>query len=84
MVANKYSTLKTHLEAQHTEEVAMRFVDIEQVIGSKLPPSGRNHRIWWANSRGSNNPAAHAWMDAGYKVVQMNMSAETLVFLKSS
>lgn len=54
------------------------FSEVEQVLGRSLPPSARRHRPWWGNNASS--VQARAWLHAGYRVQQLDMDAETLVF----
>jgi hypothetical protein len=57
----------------------MSFEQIERVIGHKLPPAAQRHRAWWSNSP-SNNVMTKAWLEAGFRSEQVDMSARKLVF----
>ena len=61
----------------------MTFEDIEEVIGSKLPPSARKHRAWWSNNS-TNNPMTLAWRAGGYESASVDMAHGNLVFRKVS
>ena len=60
----------------------MTFVEIEQVIGGKLPRSAFQYRPWW-----SNNPSGHvnacSWLQAGYKTADVDMAKRKLAFRKA-
>jgi hypothetical protein len=59
------------------------FGEIEKLLGFKLPDSARIHRPWWAN-QGERGGQSHAlaWEMAGWKTSQVDMAAETLVFVR--
>ena len=74
----KYRALQDHL-ASAAGPVRMSFEDIERLVGP-LPASARQYRPWWANTR-ENRSQARAWLNAGYAVGQVNLTAETVEFL---
>ena len=78
---SKYGPLADHLRGSGQESVPMTFADIEQVIGAKLPQSAFTHRAWWSNNP-TNNVMTRAWLEAGYTTAEVDMAAQTLVFLK--
>ena len=80
---SKYAPLADHLRDSGQESVPMTFVDIEQVIGAKLPQSAFTHRAWWSNNP-TNNVMTHAWLEAGYATAEVDMAAHTLVFRKAA
>ena len=59
----------------------MTFDDIEKVIGSKLPPRASTHRAWFSNNPTS-NPMTRAWLTAGYRSADVDMTRRKLVFRK--
>jgi hypothetical protein len=75
----KYEPLTEFLQNQRASEVRMSFEQIERVIGDKLPPVAQRHRAWWSNSP-SNNVMTKAWLEAGFRSEQVDMSARKLVF----
>lgn len=77
----KYEPLGQFLRQQEASYVAMTFADIERVLGSKLPPSSKDHRAWWSNNP-SNNVMTRQWLDAGYETESVDLAAEKLVFRK--
>ncbi len=78
---SKYEPLQHYLKMQSDNEVPMRFQDVEQLLGKKLPASAYCHRSWWANEA-PGHVHAKAWLSAGYATGQVNMEERTLVFKK--
>jgi hypothetical protein len=75
----KYQSFGGFLEKQCTDEVRISFVEIEHVIGGKLPPSAHKHRPWWSNNA-SNSAMTKVWLDAGFRTEQVDMGGKKLVF----
>lgn len=75
----KYEPLTEFLRKQPGGEVRMSFAQIERVVGFKLPPVAQRHRAWWSNSP-TNNVMTRAWLDAGFRSEQVDMTARKLVF----
>jgi hypothetical protein len=77
--SSKYRPLTQHLRVQRANRVPMSFVDIERVLGTKLPPSAGAHRAWWSNNP-NNNVMTKAWLAAGFQTEQVDLEARKLVF----
>jgi len=77
----KYDPLRTFLEANQTEEVALTFEEIEALLGSPLPAS-RQYPAWWSNNP-SNNPMTRVWLDAGYRTERVNTASGKVVFRRA-
>jgi uncharacterized protein (DUF2237 family) len=78
----RYDRLRAYLEATTEARVELRFADLAELVGG-LPASARNHAAWWANSRHGHSHA-RAWLDAGWHVVDLNLTAETVRFTRVS
>jgi hypothetical protein len=78
----KYQPLGDYLRKQANEEVAMRFEEIERIVGSKLPEKSQLYRAWWSNNP-SNNVMTKVWLDAGYQTAQVDMAGRRLVFRRA-
>jgi hypothetical protein len=76
---SKYGPLNGFLNTQTASELPMTFREVEQIIGSKLPPSAYRHRPWWANEAAS-HVHAKAWLSADYQTEQVDMAGKKLVF----
>ena len=78
----KYEPLLDFLRKQKVKELRMTFEQIEKVIGEKLPPKAQHHRAWWSNSP-INNVMTRAWLDAGFRSEQVDMTGRKLVFRRA-
>jgi hypothetical protein len=76
---SKYSPLRQHLYGLQHAEAVMSFTDIETIIGHPLPQSARVHRTWWAN-HGGNMVHQLAWVGAGWRVDDADLSRERVRF----
>lgn len=74
---SKYQKLADHLSSMEEERVTLTFTDIETIVGTALPDSARTHRAWWANS---GQPQSRVWVDAGWKVEQVNFEEQSVQF----
>lgn len=61
------------------EKISLTFEQVETIIDDKLPPSARQHRNWWANDSVSHTQSQQ-WLDVGWRVSSVNISAERVVF----
>lgn len=78
----KYGALHRHLNAVVEDQWTATFQDVEAILGRSLPRSARQHRPWWGNSRSHGH--ARAWLDAGWRIQAVDLSSETLSFVRSS
>lgn len=76
---SKYAPLTVWLRSQPGRTVEASFEDLEQVLGTALPTSAHQHRPWWGNTP---RAQAHGWLDAGWKVGQVNLTALRVRFVK--
>ena len=76
----KYEPLSEFLVSLNEDELNIAFSEIEVILGFPLPASAYTHRPWWANG---GHTQASAWLNAGYKVVQVDFRAHTVNFCKS-
>ena len=79
---SKYSALRRHLEGEVGPSVEMTFDEIDHVVGA-LPASARRYSAWWSNELDGTHVQAHAWMDAGWRVESVNLTAEKVRFAQS-
>lgn len=77
----KYEGLKQYLRRQTSARLAMRFAEVEGIVGAKLPRSAKLYRTWWSNDPEHHVQAA-AWLEAGYRTEQVDMDEARLVFVK--
>lgn len=75
----KYDPLREHLARLDEVVWAAKLEDLEQILGSNLPMSAREHRTWWANSGGS-LVHQNSWLDAGWRVDHTDLKRDLVVF----
>ena len=78
-MASKYTPIRTHLQERGTARIPMSFKEIEALLGFSLPSSARSYRAWWSNNP-HNNVMTRAWLDAGYRTEEIDLSGERVVF----
>ncbi|WP_269584325.1 DUF7662 domain-containing protein [Roseibium sp. Sym1] len=76
---SKYEPLREHLARRDDVVWAAKLNEVEEIIGSTLPKSAREHRTWWANSGGS-LVHQNAWLDAGWRVERTDLMRDVIVF----
>ena len=81
---SRYSPLASYLANQVNEEdqkIKVHFDEIEEIIKERLPTLARSHRSWW-----SNDPVtqlySEQWLDAGWRVSNVNMSEQKVTFVR--
>jgi hypothetical protein len=79
---SKYSALCRHLEAETGPSVEMTFGEIDGVVGG-LPASARRYSAWWSNEREGRHVQARAWLDAGWRVANVNLTTERVRFTRA-
>src|SRR3954466_4394824 len=78
---SKYTPLVSHLATVAENDVRLSFLDIEEIIGRKLPASARRYSAWWSNSRTDDSHTwAHQWLKAGWEKRSVNFNEEWVEF----
>jgi hypothetical protein len=77
-----YGALGDYLDRSVDRRVELSFDALEGILGRKLPASARNHRAWWSNSR-QGHSHARGWLDGGWEVDEVTLTAERVVFRKA-
>jgi hypothetical protein len=75
---SKYNKLYTYLRGINEKSLEMTFIQLEEILGFKLPKSAYSYSAWWANGGHSHSLT---WLDAGYKVKIVSIG-EKLIFNK--
>lgn len=75
----KYDALNEYLCQNGENKIQLTFDKLEGILSFSLPPSAKNYRAWWGNG---NHDHAAAWLDAGYKVDEVNFTRQYVVFVK--
>jgi hypothetical protein len=82
---SKYVPLGDHLRKATGNELTLTFDQIEEIIGTDLPPSASKHDEWWQNSTpGSDSHVqALAWMTTGWRKSRVDRSARYVTFSRA-
>ena len=78
----KYDPLKEFLDNNSGNDITLSFEQVKGIINGELPYSAYNHRAWWSNEVKGSHGHAQAWMDAGWKVDQVDQSAHWVRFVR--
>jgi len=76
----KYRKLSDHLYDSGESRVNFTFKKIEEILGFNLPASAYEHRAFWANT--TTHSIALSWLGVDYKVVEVDIEKETVIFEK--
>jgi hypothetical protein len=63
-----------------TKVVKLGFVRVDGIIGDNLPMEAYKSEAWWSND--SNSAHARGWLDAGWRVREVNLKEGFVVFEK--
>ncbi len=80
---SKYQPLLEFLRGSNQSEVILTFAEIEALMNDTLPDSAKEKRAWWSN-RSKGALQASAWMEAGYRVEDVDLSEQRVTFCKPS
>jgi hypothetical protein len=80
---SKYNPLSRHFRDLGGQAWHATFEDIERILGFQLPNSARAHQAWWANSADP-MPQKRAWLDAGWRTRDLNLSAGHVLFVRQT
>jgi DNA-binding transcriptional regulator YiaG len=78
---SKYQPLLEYLCGSKQREVILTFAEIEALMNNPLPDSARSKRAWWSN-RSKGALQASAWMEAGYRVEDVDLDEQRVTFRK--
>ena len=82
---SKYEPLYEYLLRVNENQILLTFNDIEEIIGSSLPQSARDHSAWWANSRTKDSHTwAHLWLKAGWEIDRISLKEEIAYFIRDN
>ncbi|BCQ30168.1 HNH endonuclease (plasmid) [Caballeronia sp. NK8] len=82
---SKYAPLGVYLQQATASDLTLTFDQVEQIIGTNLPPSASKHDEWWQNSTpGSDSHVqALAWMTTGWRKLRVDRSARYVTFARA-
>jgi CBS domain-containing protein len=64
------------------DRLSLRFEWIDRLIPGGLPAAAREHRSWFTNDEGF--PQSAYWLDAGFRVVSVNLTEGAVTFGRSN
>ena len=76
---SKYQPLLDFLYRSEQNEIILSFAEIERLIKESLPNSAKSKRAWWSN-RSKGALQASAWMEAGYRVENVDFDQQCITF----
>ncbi|MEQ8463560.1 helix-turn-helix domain-containing protein [Coleofasciculus sp. E1-EBD-02] len=76
---SKYQPLWAFLQQSNQDEVILTFAEIEELMNDTLPDSAHKKRAWWSN-RSKGALQASAWMEAGYRVEDVDFAQQRVTF----
>lgn len=78
MQKSNYAPLRLHLAGLDVDEWSATFVEVESLLGFRLPESARVFSAWWSNSP-KGRPGTTAWREAGFRA-SVKMEEERVIF----
>jgi hypothetical protein len=79
-MASKYTKLGNWLKNNNSEEIPLTFIEVEEILSTKLPYSAWNFSSWWAND--IDRTQAKAWLLSGYKTGKLSIVDKKVTFIK--
>jgi len=64
----KYDALGDFLAKQRGGACTLTHANIEEILGTRLPPSARTHRAWWGNEADGVHVQCRSWLGSGWMV----------------
>ena len=75
---NRFSPLKDYLWEQTKADISLKYQELEEILGFKIPSSAKDNNYWWKRRwAGSFTMACH---DTGYEVKRVNFKRRTIHF----
>ena len=81
MTSSTYNRLVQYLLQKDQDLLRLSFKQIEDILGTTLPPSAYEHRAWWANSQ-THSHARHGWLKAGYETSMVDLDNREVSFVR--
>jgi hypothetical protein len=78
----KYEPLESFLRNLNVTKHRMSFPQIEKLLGFRLPQSALKYPAWWSNDE-SGHSHARAWLHAGWKTEELDISAHKVTFTRA-
>jgi hypothetical protein len=75
----QYRALHKYLDDRYASTVVLRFTEIEDILGFKLPEIARLQREWWTNGTSEQSTS---WASAT-RTAAPNLTAQTVTFTRA-
>ena len=80
----KYDALRDALRQRRPATVNLTFRQINDIVSGGLPSSAYRYQAWWSNETSGSHVQARSWLDAGYRVRQVDLTARAVTFAAES
>jgi hypothetical protein len=80
---SKYEPLPQFLASVGGVAHRMSFIEIERILGFKLPKSAYQHEAWWSNNA-TGHSHARAWLKFGWRTESVDLSARKVTFQRTA
>ena len=79
-----YARLAAHLASLPGPGVTLTLAQVEEIAGGPLPLAARIVTRWWNYAPGARNPQGRGWVDAGWRVEQVDLHAGTVSLVREA
>ena len=79
---SKYDPLQDYLLGLKGNQWRASFDQIEEMLGFPLPRSALEYQAWWANERSEKRDHKRAWLAAGWRTANLNLTGRTVEFVR--
>jgi len=69
--------------SESTHEITLTFEQIEKILAFKLPSSAYEDHRWWDHETEGNHVNKRAWVNAGWKIGSLDVSAKWVKFVRA-
>ena len=80
MSYSKYFPLENYL---NQVSITLTYSELEEILGFKLPKTAYKREQWWENNT-MNHTQANSWLNAGWKVENINLGVDVTFVRKES
>jgi hypothetical protein len=80
---SKYEPLNEFLGRLKADYWRPTFLELERILGFKLPVTARKTADWWNAAAGGRHAHANTWVGAGWKVQDVNIDKEKVTFVRT-
>ncbi len=70
------------LQEQDPTGIRVNFRDIETLLGGALPAAAKKHQSWWSSN--PHEAQSQAWIEAGWRVSEVNLAKREVTFQPAS